>query len=490
MTTVVISDGPMSLDDLVAIVHGAPVALADTARDRMAASRAVVDRALAADEAVYGLTTRVGHERDTRLTEDEIRDQQLFLIMTHGGGLGPAMTVPVVRAALAVRLNGLARGGSGASPAAADVLVAMLNHGVHPVVPGVGSVGAGDLSLLAGMAQVAVGAGRAVYREEILPGGEALARAGIEPLTPSGKDGLALISSNAVSIGQAALVAVRARQIAHLADIAAALSMEALGANPSVLEPAVMAAKGIAGQGAAADHLRRLLEGGSLVEPGAAHSVQDALSVRVVPQVHGALRHFSTGLADAVAQELNAAADNPLVSVAGQTLISNGNFHPMVMAIAADALRIAVTHVGQLSERRMAHLWDAIFAGTGTGRPPRAPGGVGLRYPGAAVFSELRHLAAPATLDTPPQDLGVEDHSTGAPLTVRLADRSLDLLEDLLVIEMLLARDALLVAKDSDRRLGRGTSAALEVVEKAVGGGSTPDEIHAVAKDHLGELVE
>jgi histidine ammonia-lyase len=209
MTTVMIADGPMSLDELLAIVEGAEVVVDDTVRARMAASRAVVDRALAASEAVYGLTTRVGHGRDTRLTEEEIRTQQLFLIMSHGGGVGPALTVPVVRAALAARLNGLARGGSGASPAAADVLIAMLNRGVHPVVPEIGSVGAGDLSLLAGMAQVAVGMGRAVFQDEMLPGGEALARAGIEPFTPSGKDGLALISSNAVSVGHAALVVVR-----------------------------------------------------------------------------------------------------------------------------------------------------------------------------------------------------------------------------------------------------------------------------------------
>jgi histidine ammonia-lyase len=490
MTTVVVSDEPMSLEDLITIVQGAQVAVDDAVRARMAAARAVVDLALAADEAVYGLTTRVGHSRDTRLTTEEIRGQQLFLIMSHGGGVGPALSVPIVRAALAVRLNGLARGGSGASPAAADVLVAMLNHGVHPVVPGVGSVGTGDLPSLAGMAQVAVGSGRAVYQDELLPGGEALARAGIEPFTPSGKDGLALISSNAVSIGHAALVVARARRIADLADIAAALSMEALGANPSILDPAVAAAKAIAGQSAAMDHLRQLLEGGSLVEPGAAHSVQDALSVRVVPQVHGALRHFTAALDHAVTQELNAAADNPLVSTAAQTLISNGNFHPMVMAIAADALRIAVTHVGQLSERRMSHLWEALSAEFDRGRPRVAPVGMALRYPAAAVFSELRHLATPATLDTPPQDLGVEDHSTGAPLTVRLTDRSLDLLEDLLVIEMLLARDVLSGAEDSSRRLGRGTGAALQLVEKAIGAGLAPDELHRVVKHHLTELAD
>ena len=233
MTTVTITEEPMSLDDLLAVVQGAQVEIDDTVRARMASSRAVVDRALAANDAVYGLTTQVGHGRDTRLTDEEVRSQQMFLIMSHGGGVGPALAVPLVRAALAVRLNG-----------------------------------------------------------------------------------------------------------------------------------------------------------------GSVHSVQDALSVRVVPQVHGALRHFVAALHDAVVQELNAASDNPLVSTADQTMISNGNFHPMVMAIAADALRIAVTHVGQLSERRMAHLWEALFARLEAGPPRVAPAGMRFRYPAAAVFSELRHLAA------------------------------------------------------------------------------------------------
>ena len=174
-----------------------------------------------------------------------------------------------MRAALAVRLNGIARGGSGASPAAADVLVAMLNAGVHPVVPEIGSVGASDLALMAAMAQVAIGQGRAEYQGEVLPGGEALQRAGITPLVLSGKDGLALISANGISIGHAALVVSRAEQAAEAADVAAALSMEATAANPSILHPAVARAKGIPGQAAAADHIRELMSGSDLFEPGA-----------------------------------------------------------------------------------------------------------------------------------------------------------------------------------------------------------------------------
>lgn len=477
MTTVRIGAAPMSVDDLLAVVDGARVELDGPARDRIAAARAVVDEALAAGSAVYGLTTQVGHLRNTRLNAEDVHREQEFLVRSHAGGIGPPLPVPVVRAALAVRLAGVARGGSGASPAVADTLVAMLNARIHPLVPGTGSVGAADIGQMAGMAQVAVGLGRAEYRGQVLAGGEALRRAGIPPLVLAGKDGLALISANGVSVGQAALVVARAARAAQAADVAAAVSMEATRANPSVLHPAVGRAKGVPGQVAAADHLRELLAGSALLTPGSAVSVQDALSFRVVPQVHGALREYVAAARAAVETELAAAADNPLVSVEDRTLVSNGNFHPMVLAIAADALRIAVAQVGQLGERRMAHLWEAFFRQL-SGPPPAAAYGLALRYPAAAVVAELKQLAAPATLDVPPLDLGVEDHATGAPLSVRKADAAVGLLEDLLAVELLLASDVLATASAAVA-LGTGTAAALDLVREAVTAAEPyPDAVH------------
>jgi histidine ammonia-lyase len=465
MSTVTITEKPLELQNLLAIVDGARVELAEGVRAAITASRAVVDRALASNDAVYGLTTQVGHGKDTRLSEEEIRGEQTFLVMSHSGGVGPPLPTPQVRAALAVRLNGIARGGSGASLAAAELLVAMLNAGVHPIVPEIGSVGAADLGPMAGMAQVAIGRGRATYLGEPLDGGEALHRAGIAPLTLSGRDGLALISANGVSIGHAALVVARAQRAADAADVAAALSMAAMAANPSIIHPSVARAKPILGQVAAADHLRELLEGSELMQPDAPHSVQDALSFRVVPQVHGALREYVAAVRNAVTTELNASDDNPLASVPDQTMISNGNFHPMVLAISCDALRIAVAQVGQLSERRLSHLWDAFFRQM-TG-PPAAAHGLQLRYPAAALFAELKQLAAPATLDIPPLDLGVEDHATAAPLTVRKTDAALGLLEDLLAIELLLAHDVVTTAPLKPL-LGTGTADAFGMVEEAM----------------------
>ena len=431
MSIVTISDAPLSIEELVAVADGAPVELAAAARARIEASRAVVDVAMASGDAIYGVTTQVGHGKDVRLSEDELRRQQETLVMTHAGGIGPPLDTRQVRAALVARLNGLARGGSGASVAAADVLAGMLNAGVHPVVPEAGSVGAGDLGQMAGMAQVAIGRGRAEYRGETMPGGEALRRAGIRPLELGPKDGLALLSANSVSIGHGGLVIHRAARIAEVADVSVALSMEATGSNPSIVQPAVALAKPIPGQAAAADHLRGLLTGSHLLERGGARSVQDPLSFRVAPQVHGALREYLDFARRAVEIELNSASDNPLVSVADQALISNGNFHPWCSpspstpcgcpgprrAAERASDEPSVGHVLPAHGRRRA---------TSGGAPPPALFGLSLRYPAAAVFTELKQLAAPATLDAPPLDIGVEDHASSAPLSVRKTEAALD----------------------------------------------------------------
>ena len=493
MDTVTITDTPLSIEELLAVADGAPVELAPAARARIAASRAVVDTVLASGDAVYGLTTQVGHGKDVRLSDEQLRRQQELLVMTHAGGVGAPLPARQVRAALAARLNGIARGGSGASPAAAEVLASMLNAGIHPVVPETGSVGAGDLSQMAGVAQVAIGRGRAEHRGETMPGGEALRRAGIRPLVLEAKDGLALLSANAISIGHAGLVVHRAAGAAAAADVAVALSMEATGGNPSIVLPAVAQAKPFPGQVEAADHLRDVLAGSHLLEPGAAHSVQDPLSFRVAPQVHGALREYVAAARRAVEIELNSASDNPLVSVQDQALISNGNFHPMVLAIAFDALRVAIAHVGQLSERRMSHLWDAFFQRMGTAGPPAggpAPPvrGLQLRYPAAAVFTELKQLAAPATLDAPPLDIGVEDHGTSAPLSVRKADTALGLLDDLLTVELLLAHDVLVTMPERPA-MGTGTGHALRLVEEALASAEpSPAAVHQRLRARLPEL--
>jgi len=386
---------------------------------------------------------------------------------------------------LLTRVAGIAQGGSGASPAMPETLVAMLNAGVPPTVASIGSVGEGDLGLMASIGLVAIGEGRADYRGERMAGAEALDRAGIAPLVLGPKDGLTVMSANGISVGHAALLAARTHDAADLADTAAAVSLEAVGGNVSMVDPAVDTAKPFQGQIDAARHIRTLLEG-SYLQSHRFDTVQEALSFRVVPQVHGTLREVLTFATAAVETELNAAADNPLVAADGR-MVHNGNFEPLVMAIAFDALRVALAHVGQLSERRMSHLWDAIFkhpAALASGRPLY---GVKLRYPAAARFAELKQLAAPATLDVPTLDIGVEDHATSAPLSVSKTEAAVHALEDILIIEILMARD-LLTAREAASPLGHGTGRLLGVVEAVFPGlepGAQASTVHAALREQL-----
>jgi histidine ammonia-lyase len=356
---------------------------------------------------------------------------------------------------------------------------------------------------MASIAMVAIGKGEAELNGEILDGGEALRRAGIEPLTLGPKDGLGLMSANGISIGHAALVMSEVVRAADAADLAVGLSLEAAQGNLSTLLPIVGRAKPYPGQIEAARHIHEVLEGSYLFDEGASRSVQDALSFRVAPQVHGALREVMTFAHGSIEMELNSISDNPLVSVDDRAMVHNGNFHPIVLALAFDALRVALAHVGQLMERRMSHLWDAFFENQSTLEPPPSDGpnpsgsapattrpklhGISLRYPAAAVFSELKQLAAPATLDSPPLDVGTEDHGTGAPLSVRKAEESVLLVEDLIAIELLLARDVL-ATSGPPRTLGRSTGKVLRTLEETIAAapsGVSSRKIHASVRSAL-----
>ncbi|CAN5139251.1 hypothetical protein BH20ACT22_BH20ACT22_01790 [soil metagenome] len=258
MDAVTVADSPLSIDELLNVAYGAGVELSPAARIGIQDSRAVVDKALATGKAVYGLNTGLGHMSNVRLPDEDLLSIQERMLAGHAGGFGRDLPTTIVRAAMMVRINGMARGGSGVSPAAVDILVAMLNMRVHPVIPAFGSVGAGDLSQLAHVAMVAVGKGRAEYEDEVMEGAVALQRAGITPLTLAPKDGLSLISANGVSIGHGAIVVRRAAEVAELADVVAVLSLESIGGNPSIVHPFVAASKPVSGQGKASRHIQAL----------------------------------------------------------------------------------------------------------------------------------------------------------------------------------------------------------------------------------------
>jgi histidine ammonia-lyase len=469
MRTVTIGMQPMTIEELLDVAAGFPVGLDGAARETIEASRAVVDRMLEGDVPVYGLNTGVGHLKDTRLPIEELRSTQVMLLMTHASGLGDPAPTRLVRAAMAVRLNGIARGGSGASPAVADVLVAMLNAGVHPIVPSRGSVGMADLGQLASVGQVALGAGLAELNGTVIAGGEALVGAGIKPLRLEPKDGLTFMSCNAFSIAGGALALARALNVAKLADVVAALSMEAARASSSSVRDEVADAKPYEGQRASAAAVREALADGDLANGTLETSVQAPISFRVIPQVHGAVREAIDTARDAVLVELNGRGDNPLVSIEGGEMIHNGNFDAVVMALAFEHLGLSLAHLGHLSERRMNHLWDAFFAGgpsVDDGGPPPELFGIALRYPAATSWAQLRSLAGPVTLDVPALDLGIEDVASDAPAAVKKVDRALGLIEELMSIEVLMAADVLATAPTI--RLGGGTRELIELARRAL----------------------
>jgi len=450
----------------------ARVELAPEVEATIAAGRAVVDRLVAGDRLIYGLNTGLGHLRDHRVPLDVLQRYQRQMIEAHASGIGAPLDTEDVRAAMLARVSGAARGGSGLTLEAVRLLVAMLNAGVHPIVPSAGSVGAGDLMHMAAIALVMIGEGEAERGGELLPAAEALARAGLTPIEAQPKEGLALVASNGVAIGAGALVADEAQRLARLADLACALSLEAVSGNPGPFDEAAGAAKDIPGQVAAAAAVRALLEGSYLHDPATVVSVQDPLSFRVAPQVNGAYREQVTAAERAVEVELNGIGDNPMVLIERDTLISNGNFQPVQLALAFDTLRTGAAHVAMISERRMNKLTTIRFsdpalmlAGLPDDEMARQPRRALVQYAAAALLAELKHLAAPVSIHLPPLDLDVEDHGTVAPSVVFTTRRALALLDTILTCEAQMAID--LMDVQGVPSLGNGTRTAYESVQAA-----------------------
>ena len=417
--TSVLTGDDLTLADVWAVaVDGAPAAgLGDDARRRMKAAREVVERAAhGASEHTYGVNTGFGRFVSRSIPEELTEELQLRLLRSHACGVGEPYPDPVVRAAMLLRANALAKGNSGARVETVELLLACLNRGVLPHVPARGSVGAsGDLAPLAHLALPLVGEGRAWYRGELLDGATALERAGLEPVRLVAKEGLSLINGTQFMAAQGALLLVRARRIAHAADCACALSLEALQGSRNSFIPQVHELRPLRGQLASARNILRLLEGSAVIE---AHKwcdkVQDAYSLRCAPQVHGASRDLLDYCEYTVSVELNAATDNPLVLVEDEALVSNGNFHGQPLAFALDALAMAVSELASISERRIERLVNPNLS---DGLPAFLTTDGGLnsgfmipQYVAASLVSENKVLSHPASVDSIPTSAGQEDH--------------------------------------------------------------------------------
>jgi len=455
------------LDDVWAVaVSGRQATLAESARARMAAARALVDGLHG--EHTYGVNTGFGRFVSRHVPEELAGELQLRLLRSHACGVGDPYPDDVVRAAMLLRANALAKGYSGAHVTTVELLLGCLERGVIPVVPARGSVGAsGDLAPLAHLALVLVGEGEARVAAERLPGAEALAAVGLEPVQLASKEGLSLINGTQFMAAIAALGLVRAKRLARTADAACAQSLEALqGSRTSFIEP-IHAARPLAGQGAAARNVRLLLEGSAIIESHRwCDKVQDAYSLRCAPQVHGASRDLLDYVERTVAVELNAATDNPLVLVDEGLVVSNGNFHGQPLAFALDALSMAVAELASIAERRIERLVNPNLS---DGLPPflTAEGGLNSgfmipQYVAAALVSENKALCHPASVDSIPTSAGQEDHvsmgnAAGLKMLQVLANA-----ERVVAIELLAGAQA--VEFLAPLEPGRGVAAAREHV--------------------------
>ncbi|OGB88714.1 MAG: histidine ammonia-lyase [candidate division NC10 bacterium RIFCSPLOWO2_12_FULL_66_18] len=459
--------------DLAGVVRvareGARVQLSPEARARVRAARQVVERLSKEDRPIYGVTTGLGASKDVRLAAEDLPDLQRRVLLSRSVAVGPRFGTDVVRAMLVARANAMATGGSGITPEILDTLVAMLNAGVHPVVPSVGSIGAADLPQLAHLSLPLIGLGEAEYRGARLPGDEALRRAGLHPVALGPKDGLALVSSNAASVGHGALVLWDALAALEVATVAAGLSLEGFRGNLSPLDPRVQAARPAPGQGEVASRLRAILEGSDLSDAGTARSVQDPLSFRCVTQVHGAAQAAIAFAQESVEIELNSAGDNPLVLPDDGAILSTGNFHVPALALGFDLLGLALAQVASLATGRVIQLMSPAASGLPLFLSPYGGTRTGfatLQKTLTALRAEIRHLANPASLDFLPVSEGVEDHATMAPLTVRKAGEIVAGLTAILAIELMVAAQA--VDLRDSLRLGRGTRTAYTVLREVV----------------------
>jgi histidine ammonia-lyase len=450
---------------------GAKVALSAEARKRVVAARAVVERLARSDEAIYGVNSALGANTGKPIPRDELAAYQQRAVRARAVGVGTPFPTDVVRAMMFARAAGMAAGGSGVSPEVLDALIALLNAGVHPVVPSKGSIGVADLAPLSHLALPLFGEGSAEYHGEILPGEVALQRAALKPIALGAKDGIALISANAATVGHAALVVNDAARMLDALNIAAALSFEGFRAHLSPLDPRAQAARPAPGQNDIATRLRSLIGGSTLWQSGAARRVQDPLSLRCVTQVHGAALAALRTARDHVELELNSAADSPLVLADNGEMLSTGNFHIPGLAIAFETLGLAFAHAALLCVARCQKLFNPALSGLPlqlTTRGPEHSGFATVQKTLTALYDEIRHDANPATLDSLPVSEAVEDHAPMAPLVVAKTAAIVAKLQYLVAIELLAAAQAVDLRELPQAALGQGTRAAYTTVRARV----------------------
>jgi histidine ammonia-lyase len=460
--------GPLSIEDVVAAARGEPVELSPDARERIERSRKVIERKVDAGETVYGVTTGLGSLANVRLGPEEVRRLQHDLLRSHAVGVGAPLGPEEVRAMLVLRAHVLALGHSGVRPMVVERLLDFLDRGLLPVVPEQGSLGAsGDLAPLAHLALPLIGEGEVWFEGERMRSSVALGRAGLDPLELDPKEGLALVNGTQGMLAIGVLAVARAQALAKMADIAAAMTIEAVLASARPFDERIHRLRPHPGQAASAANLRLLLEDSQIVAShrDSAHLVQDAYSLRCAPQVHGAVRDTIGHAARVLEIEIGSVSDNPVVTDDGDVL-SGGNFHGQPVAIALDSLASALVSCGSISERRLYRLLDPA---TNNGLPAFLVERSGLnsgfmivQYTAASLVSESKSLAHPASVDSIPSSAGQEDHVSMGMISARHARDCVSNAERVVALEVLAAAQGLDLR--APLKPGKGSSAAHQAV--------------------------
>ena len=473
MTPQIIIDGEsLTFEQVIAVAYGAPgetsVALSDSAKSAVDRSAAAVQTLLDRGEIAYGITTGFGAFKDKIISREEVELLQRNIVVSHAVGVGNAFNVPTTRAIMLIRANTLARGFSGIRLQTLQLILACLNYGIHPIIPEKGSLGAsGDLAPLAHFACVLIGEGEAEFNGEVVTGTDALEKCGLKPITLAAKEGLALTNGTTVMTAVGLIETWKAKRLAELADIAGCLSLEALHGTVLAFDERIHALRPHPRQVECARNLREILEGSEFVRDFDPANVQDAYTLRCMPQVHGACRDAIAYAEWLLKLELNSVTDNPLIFVDGEKIevISGGNFHGEPLALAFDYLAIALTDLGNISERRIMRLTDEssnahVLPAFLTENGGLNSGFMIVQYTAAALCTENKIHAHPASVDTIPSSANVEDHvSMGATAAIKLRQVG-ENFATILSLELFCAAQGIDLRRrlyGSNKELGKGT---------------------------------
>ncbi len=459
----------LTIEDVVKVAReNCEIELTSEAVESVLKSRKLVDKFVDEEKIVYGITTGFGKFSDVVISKEETKDLQRNLIISHACGVGKPFSEDIVRAMMLLRINNLSKGHSGIRLETLNTLVEMVNKGVHPIIPEKGSLGAsGDLAPLSHMVLVMLGEGEAIYKGERLNGKEAMEKAGISTIELTSKEGLALINGTQAMTAVGCLTVYDAINLLKMADITAALTMEATNGIITAFDEKVHRVRPHKGQINTAKNMLKILQESNMTTKQGEIRVQDAYVLRCIPQIHGASKDAIEYVKEKINIEINSVTDNPIIFPDEEEVISGGNFHGQPMALSFDFLGIALAEIANVAERRLERLVNPALSGLPAFLTPKGglhSGFMIVQYSAAALVSENKVLAHPASVDSIPSSANQEDHVSMGTIASRKAKDILDNARNVLAMEMLAACQG--IDLNENKGLGKGTKIAYEIVRK------------------------